>query len=107
MPSARARSRGAFLNCRFDVNGIQKALCSRFWTLISRDSARLFMQLAYSSCTAKSLGRVGHYTLFLLAETFDHDAHHVAWLQEHCAGLDTHADAGRRAGGDDVARQKR
>src|SRR5262245_64694852 len=39
MPSARASRRGAFLNCRFAVNGIQKADCSR--SLLN--STRLFM----------------------------------------------------------------
>src|SRR5919106_1002517 len=39
MPSARARRRGAFLNCRLAVNGIQKAACSR----PAAKSKRLFM----------------------------------------------------------------
>src|SRR5204863_9133296 len=39
MPSARARRRGAFLNWRFAVNGIQNAECSRS----VMKSARLFM----------------------------------------------------------------
>src|SRR3954468_11253061 len=39
MPSARTRSRGAFLNWRFAVNGIQNAECSRS----VMKSARLFM----------------------------------------------------------------
>src|SRR3954471_16187489 len=39
MPSARTRSRGAFLNWRCAVNGIQNAECSRS----VMKSARLFM----------------------------------------------------------------
>src|SRR2546428_12715593 len=98
MPSARASRRGAFLNCRFEVNGIQNALCSR---LVVK-SARLFMCLAYSSgafwqCTNRkmSLGRVGHDALFLLSEALDRETHHISGLEEHGGRLDAHADAGR------------
>src|SRR5712664_3200246 len=43
MPSARARRRGDFLNCRFAVYGIQKADCSSPAACVRSDSARLFM----------------------------------------------------------------
>src|SRR5712671_3005144 len=46
MPSARARRRGDFLNCRFAVYGIQKADCSSPAGFASSDSARLFMVCA-------------------------------------------------------------
>src|ERR1043165_9030046 len=106
MPSARASSRGAFLNCRFDVNGIQKALASRFCT----KSARLFMRLAYSSPPAgrlKTLGRVGHYALLLLTQARNRETHHIPGLQEQRVRLDAEDHARRRAGADDVAGKER
>src|SRR5262249_59545801 len=45
MPSARASRRGAFLNWRFAVNGIQNADCSRS----APNSARLFMKRHYTA----------------------------------------------------------
>src|SRR5437867_2964322 len=102
MPSARASRRGAFLNCRFEVNGIQKALCSR--SVVK--SARLFMRLAYSSgalrqCTKwqMRLGRVGHDALFLLTEPGNCETHHISGPEELGSGFDAHADARWRAGG--------
>src|SRR3954471_270025 len=56
---------------------------------------------------AALLGGVGHHALFLLPEALDGDPHHIAGLEEHRTGLDAHAHARRRAGGDDVARQER
>src|ERR671914_2492953 len=98
MPSARARSRGDFLNCRFAVNGIQNAACSRpAW-----NSARLFMR-----GTLLLLSRVGDDLLPLLAEALDAHGHDVAGLEEHRVRLHAEADAGRGAGGDDVAWKER
>ena len=46
---------------------------------------------------------VGFDLLRLLAEALDAEAHGLAGLQEDRVRLHAHADAGRRAGGDDVA----
>jgi hypothetical protein len=48
----------------------------------------------------------GHHFLALLAQALDAQRHDVALLQEQ-RRLHAHADAGRRAGGDDVAGQQR
>src|SRR5712692_2846318 len=107
MPSARASSRGDFLNCRLAVNGIQKADCSRPAT----NSARLFTATSLPqgryAAAQKQLCGEGDDFLALLPESLDGELHHVAGLEEHRCGLDAEADAWRRAGGDDVARQER
>src|SRR6185295_11583010 len=129
MPSARASRRGAFLNCRLAVKGIQNADCSSVWAVVSLGSARLFMRPAYSwravaalrkqtdgrgswaegitALTPISSGGVRHHLLLLLAQPLDGEAHDVARLEEHRRRLDAEADARRRARGDDVARQER
>src|SRR6266540_6924959 len=50
---------------------------------------------------------VGYDLLALLAKPLDGELHHVAGLEEQRRRLDAEAHARRRAGGDDVARQKR
>src|SRR5688500_17739279 len=99
MPSARASRRGFFLNCRFAVNGIQKADCSR--PALAVKSARLFIGRHYTVpgrdgdaaaqrpvVPATSLARVGDDLLLLLAEALDAERHHVAGLEKHRGGLD-------------------
>src|SRR4249920_1886190 len=110
MPSARASRRGAFLNWRFAVNGIQKAACSRS----EPNSARLFMQRHYTAvrCTKKGsdpfcLSLVSDDALLLHAQMLDVERHDVARLQEHRRRLDAEAHPRRGAGGDDVSGKQR
>src|SRR5260221_1070826 len=99
MPSARTSRRGAFLNWRFAVYGIQNAACSRSAAGVGSSGTRLF--------TATTLLGEGHDLLALLAQAADAERHDVARLEEHRIRLDAHADPGRRAGGNDVAGQQR
>src|SRR5688500_12046251 len=106
MPSARASRRGAFLNWRFAVYGIQNADCSKpAW-----NSARLFMQRTLHRSGAASnpaarkkelFPRERNDLLLLLTQSLDRQRQHVARLEEHRMGLHAQADARRRAGGDD------
>src|SRR3954471_18462550 len=104
MPSARTSMRGAFLNWRLAVYGIQKADASRL------RSSRLFMETSlllacgqgYPLLQRENLRRIGYDLLFLLAQALDSEGHHVARLEEHGVGLDAQAYTRRRPGTDDV-----
>src|SRR5438046_1433804 len=78
--------------------------------LVADMPARSFIKMRAACNGWRSAGQfprllIPYHGLLLLAETLDAEAHDVAGLEEPLR-LHAHADAGRRAGSDDVARHE-